>query len=360
MPEIDALIRSWDGLAVVTRFDASTGTWIFICLHDNTLGASTGGSRMTVYSSPADGLLDAMRLSEGMTNKWAAVGLPFGGGKAVLALEGNLNGNERGGLLRRYGQLVESLRGAFRTGEDLGTTTDDMLLVSRHTKYVHGFDADGNKLDPSPFTSHGVFSGMQAALSATFGSPSFKDRTILIEGVGNVGRRLAEELAASGASLLLADIDGQRAAATAARLGAQVVPLKDVASAPCDVYAPCAIGATVNAETIPRLECRIVAGSANNQLREDTDAQRLQERDILYVPDFIINAGGAVAFAEIDRGLAAAEDILPAVERIGGTVRAVLENAAARSETPLASALRRVEETLAKAREARNSRSSES
>jgi len=353
MLTIGDLIASWEGLAVVARFDAATGTWIFICLHDNTLGASTGGSRMAIYPTPADGLLDAMRLSEGMTSKWAAVDLPFGGGKAVLALERTLNDKERAALLGRYGQLVESLRGAFRTGEDLGTSSQDMLLISKHTQYVHGFDPRGKKLDPSPFTAHGVASGLRAALAVAFGTPSVEQRTVLIEGVGNVGGRLADQLAAEGASLLLADLDHVRAQEMAERLKATAVPLAEVPSTPCDVYAPCAIGATVNEETIPHLACQIIAGSANNQLRDSADAERLRQRGILYVPDFIINAGGAMAFAEMDRGLTDREEILSRVAEIGTTSQDLLVEAAEKGETTLAAARRRVEATLARARASR-------
>jgi leucine dehydrogenase len=256
--------------------------------------------------------------------------------------------------LSRYGDLVESLRGAFRTGEDLGTSSHDMLLVSQHTQYVHGFDPQGKKLDPSPFTAHGVASGICAALEVAFGSPSVEGRTVLIEGLGNVGRRLAEHLAAEGASLLLADLDEARAQELAEQLRATAIALEDVPSTECDVYAPCAVGATVNEETIPRLACRIVAGSANNQLRDSGDAERLRQRSILYVPDFIINAGGAMAFAHMDDGVSDLDEIRSRVEQIGATSREVLEEAATRAETTLASARRRVEATLARARSDRH------
>jgi leucine dehydrogenase len=351
MSTLAELVRSWDGVAVVMRHDRATDAWIFICLHDNTLGPPTGGSRINVYSSPADGLLDAMRLAEGMTHKWAAVGLPFGGGKAVLCLQRNLEKEERQGLLTRYGQLVETLRGAFRTGEDLGTTSSDMLLVSRYTRHIHGFDSEGRKIDPSPFTARGVVSGIRAALEVAFGTPDVAERRILIEGVGNVGQRLAETLSQEGASLLLADVDEERVNEVAARLGGRVVEVGSVSSTPCDVYAPCAVGATLNAQTIPTLACRVVAGSANNQLRDPADAERLLSRSIVYVPDFIINAGGAVAFAQIDRGLRSAEEIFPIIDGIGETVRSILSEAESRGETPLAAARRRVEETLTLARQ---------
>jgi leucine dehydrogenase len=350
MSGIEKLLAGWDGLGVVCRYDAESEAWIFICLHDNSLGVPTGGTRMAVYESPADGLLDGMRLAEGMTHKWAAVELAFGGGKAVLALARPLEGEVRKALLHRYGRLIESLRGTFRTGEDLGTTTFDMLEVAQETGFVHGFDRNGRKIDPGPFTARGVASGIRAALAAVFGDSTLEGRRILVEGVGNVGGRLAAELAASGADLLLADLDRARVEAIAGELGGTVVDARRAHATPCDVYSPCAVGATLNSDSIPELACRIVAGSANNQLRELADAQRLAERGIVYVPDFIINAGGAVAFARLDDGAAEAE-VFSEVERIGNTTRTILEAADAGSETTLDAARRRVEAVLAKARE---------
>jgi leucine dehydrogenase len=348
---LEQLIKAWEGVGVVSRFDRSTGTWIFICLHDNSLGPSTGGTRMTLYPSPEDALVDAMRLAEGMTYKWAAAGLEFGGGKAVLALERQLDVDEREPLLRRYGDLIDSLRGAFRTGEDLGTTSRDMVIIAERTRYVHGFDRNGAKIDPSPFTARGVCSGIRAALGSVFDKAEVRDRTVLVEGVGNVGSRLAELLATDGARLLIADLDQSRAEKIANRLGATVVDPGRVASTPCDVYAPCAVGATINRDSIPSLRCRIVAGAANNQLGEHADAQRLDERGILYVPDFVINAGGAIAFAQIEEGATAPEELHPAVDRIGTSVSELLTEAAERSETPVAAANRRAEELLSRARE---------
>lgn len=342
------LIQSWDGLGVVTRFDQPTGSWIFICLHDNTLGPPTGGTRMKVYPQPADGLLDAMRLATGMTAKWAAIGIDFGGGKAVIAVPHALVGEERNGLLRRYGHLVESLRGAFRTGEDLGTTTEDLLVVSESTSYVHGFDPEsGEKIDPSPFTAHGVYCGLRSALEQVFGSDDPSGRRILIEGVGNVGGHLARRLAEDGAAVLLADLDWDRARSLAEELHAETTAPTEVATTPCDVYAPCAVGATLNRTTIPQLACRIVAGSANNQLAEEVDAERLQGRDILYAPDYVINGGGALAFGLLDSGLADRQEMFKRVASIGTHLSEIFTDASRRQETPLAAAQRRVRQRLA-------------
>ncbi len=350
---IEELIRDWDGRGVVCRHDRETGTWIFICLHDDTLGPFTGGTRMTSYPSLAAALEDGMRLAAGMTRKWAALGMPYGGGKAVLAVPGPLAGEAREGLLRRYGRLVESLGGRFRTGEDLGTTPDDMRILAQETEFVHGFDREtGEKLDPSPFTARGVWSAIVAACDELFGSPDLAGRSVLVEGVGNVGWRLAELLRSSGATLLASDIDGERSRQAAAELGATLVAPERVADTPCDVYAPCAIGATVNRDTIPRLACRLVAGSANNQLAEPADADRLVERGIAYLPDYVVNGGGAMSFGLMSRGERDPEAIFRQVETIGDTVRELLREAAARGESPVAAADRRVEQVLAAGGEA--------
>jgi leucine dehydrogenase len=348
---VQSLIEAWTGLAVVSHFDDATGAWIFICLHDNTLGPCTGGTRMKVYASPADGLLDAMRLAEGMTCKWAAIGEATGGGKAVLAIPEPLTGHRRTGLLLRYGRLVESLCGGFRTGEDLGTTSADMQVIAKETRFVHGFDPhDRSKVDPSPFTARAVFAGIRGAVAEVFGSSDLSGRTVLIQGVGNVGTNLARLLVEAGARILVSDVDPLRAGAAAQDVGGEVVPAAEVMSTPCDVYAPCAVGATLNPSTIPQLQCRIVAGSANNQLDSAADAELLMKRGIVYVPDYIINAGGALAFALLDRGVNERQEILARMDGIGDSVREVLKQAADNSESPLTAAQRRVEQALASAK----------
>ena len=353
MPDrLQKLIETWDGLAVVCRFDTATSSWIFICLHDDTLGPATGGTRMAVYPGPDAALLDAMRLAEGMTHKLAGIEAGFGGGKAVLAVPKQPVGEERQGLLKRYGRLIHSLRGAFLTGEDLGTTTADMEIVSRETDYVHGFDpVGGGKVDPSPYTSRGVFSGIQVALKHTYGSESLSGRSVLIQGLGNVGGHLAETLSECGAKVLVSDIDPSRTERAAKEYGAQVVPPARLFETACDVYAPCAIGATLNQQTIPGLACRIVVGCANNQLATPDDAERLRQRDILYVPDYIVNAGGALAFGLMHRGVPPGEELLERVATIGSKVEQILQEADERGETPLAAARRRVEATLSRARQ---------
>ena len=349
---LERMIEGWDGLAVVSRHHRPTNAWIFIALHDDALGGPTGGTRIKVYDTPSDGLRDALRLAEGMTHKWAAIDLPFGGGKGVLALDHEPSPTEREALLVCYGRLVETLRGSFSTGQDLGTTTEDMLFLARHTRFVHGPDRDtGRALDPGPYTARGVFAGLRAAVEHLFGSPDLKDRRILVQGAGGVGRPLADRCARGGAELLLSDLDEQRVGSVAEELVAQVVSPQDVYSTPCDVYAPCAVGATLNPATISRLRCRIVAGAANNQLGASGDAELLHERRILYAPDYVINGGGALAFGLKAQGEKSEERIGERLDGLGATLTEIFAEAREREESPLHAARRRVERVLARARE---------
>jgi len=334
-----AKIEAWDGDAVVVSHDRPTGTWIFIALHDTSMASSVGGTRMKAYPTPADGLEDALRLGQGMTYKWAGVGIRFGGAKGVMALPGPLDDESRGGLLRRYGALVQSLGGRFRTGVDLGTTPEDLLAVAETCDYVVGV-TDGHSEDPGPFTALGVYVGIRAAVAHRFGVDSVAGRSVLIQGVGDVGLPLAGLLHDAGATILVSDIDAAAAASAAARFEASTIPPEDVYETEVDVYAPCAIGATANPETIPRLRCGIIAGSANNQLLTPDDAVALHQRGILYAPDYIINAGGAVAFAGIYEGVHDETELNARVETIEGSLRQIFAEAEAADESPLAAARR--------------------
>lgn len=350
--DLQSLIQAWDGLGVVTRFDRPTGAWMFIALHDSTLGRPTGGTRMRIYDAPAAGLYDAMHLAEGMTHKWAVAGLPYGGGKAVLAVPGPLEGQEREGLLSRYGRLIDALGGGFATGEDLGTTPEDMDVIGRQTRHVIGVARDGDITDPGPFTSHGVFISLQVALRHAFGSDDLAGRKVLIQGVGDVGAPLARRLAAAGARVLLCDVSETRLTALKAELegnGAQVavVAPEAVYDTDCDVYAPCAVGFTLSRQTIPRLRCKVVNGSANNQLAEHDAADLLHRRGILYSPDYVANSGGAIAFGWMEQGEQDREALLARVDRIAETLEEIFAEAAERNESPLTAARRRVERMLA-------------
>jgi leucine dehydrogenase len=345
---IEDRIETWEGEAVVTRFDRATSTWIFIAIHNTTFGSAVGGTRMRTYAEPAAGLTDAMRLAAGMTAKWAVIGLPYGGGKAVLAVPEPLSGDARTGLLRSYGQLLESLNGSFQTGVDLGTTPEDMRVIAGETRYVHGVDpVTGATKDPGPFTARGVVRGIEAALAVAFGSDDLDGRSVVIQGVGDVGHPLARMLADVGTRVMVSDIDGDRARRVAAEVGGEVVDPTAAFSTPCDVFAPCAVTGVLNRETIPQLACRVVAGSANAQLGEPDDADRLHERGILYAPDYVVNAGGATAFGLMSTGVDDVEELMARVDDIRPTLEAIFAEAGERDESPFTASRRRVRALLA-------------
>ncbi len=292
---LEGLIRSWDGEQVVTRFDRPTETWMFVCIHSTDLGPAGGGTRLRTYETPADALADAMNLAGAMTLKMAAADMPFGGGKAVLAVPAPLDAGDRRELFERYGDLVGSLGGTYQTGPDMNTSVTDMDVIGERTPYVCCRSVErGGSGDPGPATATGVFHGLRASVAHAFGSDGLEGRSVLVQGLGDVGERLAEQVADAGARLLVSDIDAGRATAAAERLHAVVVAPEDAIGAECDVYAPCAVGGTLNAASIPLLRCRVVAGCANNQLAEPADADRLRAAGILYAPDFVINAGGVL------------------------------------------------------------------
>jgi leucine dehydrogenase len=322
---LEELIRSWDGEEVVVRFDEPTGTWMFVCIHSTARGPAGGGTRMKVYAEPRDALADAMRLASAMTLKMAAVDMPFGGAKAVLAVPELIDGEARRGLLLRYADLVASLRGTFNTGPDVNTSAADMDVIGERCGYVFcRTEENGGSGDPGPHTARGVFHGIRASVRHVFGTDSLEGRVVLVQGFGSVGGPLASELAAAGARVLASDVVPGRAD----RVGAEVVPAEEVIGTECDVYAPCALGGTLNAETIPRLRCRIVAGSANNQLAEPEDAERLRAAGILYAPDFVINAGGVLNSLGVEHLGWTREQIEERLAGIGDT----LEESYARAE----------------------------
>jgi len=316
--ELEHVIQAWDGEQVVGRFDAPSGGWMFVGIHSRRLGPAAGGTRMKVYESPAEALRDATRLAAGMTAKFAVAGLPFGGGKAVLAVPRLPEGDERRALLHRYANLVCSLGGNYLTGCDMNTTPTDLDVIAETCPHVFGHSAGSG--EPGPFTARGVYHGMRASVAHLNGSPTLTGQTVLVQGVGSVGARLAELVVEDGAELLVSDVDAGRADELAGRLGVKTVPAERALEADCDVYAPCATGGTLSAAAIPGLRCRIVAGAANNQLAEPADADRLRDRGILYAPDFVINAGGIYhnvgreslgwGDAEVDRALAGIGDTL--------------------------------------------------
>ena len=345
------LLQNWSGLGVVQAFDRETGTWFFIALHDASRGTMVGGCRMSVYEAPEDGMRDAMRLAEGMTYKWAAIDFPFGGGKSVLAVPRRFDGEERRALIRRFGRLLESLGGAYATGVDLGTTPEDMDVLASASRFVMGHGAKGSGTeDPGPYTALGVLAGIRSALKAVDGNPEPAGKTVLIQGAGDVGEPLARMLAEAGATVLISDVDSARAEKLAEELGGRAVPVEETYTTACDVFAPCAIGAILNSRTIPGLACRIVAGSANNQLERPEDAEALHERGILYAPDYVVNAGGAIAFGMMHFGETGTELLEERVRGIEGSLDRIFAEARERDESPAHGARRVAEAALGSAR----------
>ena len=339
MTGFEELLDSWDGETAVIRRDCESDGWIFICIHSTRLGPAGGGTRMKTYATPADGLSDAMRLSTAMTAKLAVAGLPFGGGKAVIAVPTLPTGHARRELLLRYADLVDSLGGTYRTSSDMNTGVADMDVIAERTRYVFGCsERNGGSGSPALPTAVGVYHGIRASLAYAFGSDELARRTVLVQGAGSVGSHLAELLAHHSASVLVADIDETRARVVAERVDGTTVAADEVIDSACDVYAPCAVGGTLGAETVPRLRCRIVAGSANNQLADPQAAELLHARGIVYAPDYVINAGGAIAIVGLEQLGWSRSDADAALARIGQTLAEVFARADANGTSTAAAA----------------------
>ena len=339
MATFEELLEHWDGEQAVIHRDRESGGWIFICMHSTQLGPAAGGTRLKVYETPADGLRDAMRLSAGMTAKLAVADLGLGGGKAVLAMPEIPQGDERRALLHRYGDIVATLGGGFITSSDVGTGESDMDVIAERTEHVFGrSQANGGAGDPGPFTAVGVFHGLKASVEHVYGSGDLSGRRVLVQGLGSVGAALADLLAREGAAVLVADVDGKRADAVAKAVGGSAVDPRQAISTECDVYAPCALGATLSAESVPQLRCRIVAGSANNQLAQPDAAELLRAVGILYAPDYVINAGGAIAINFLESNDRSQSDVDAALVKIGDTLREIYARAESEGITTAAAA----------------------
>jgi glutamate dehydrogenase/leucine dehydrogenase len=342
------LLPAWGGEEVVVRFDEPSATWMFVCVHSTVLGPGAGGTRMKVYAEPRDALNDGLRLSAAMTSKNAMAGLPLGGGKAVLAVPEIPTGVNRRDLLLRYGDLVESLHGTYRTACDMNTSSADMDVVGERSSFVFAkTEAAGGSGTSAPATAVGVLNGLRAAAAHAFGDDDLAGRTVAVQGVGAVGEPLARDLAEHGARLVLADVDDVRAKELAQALDAETAGTEEIYDAGSDVFAPCATGGVLSRETIPRLRCRVIAGAANNQLAEPEDADRLAERGILYAPDYVVNAGGMIHLASLEM---LGEDVAARDERlrgIGDTLGEVFARAQRRGISTAAAADAIVEERLA-------------
>lgn len=313
--------------------DPETGLRTIVAIHDTSLGPALGGTRFYDYETEDDALEDALRLSEAMTYKAAAADLPLGGGKAVIVGDPTeLKSNE---LLEAYGRAVDWLGGRYVTSVDVNTGVADMDVVDRETDHVVG-TSDGLG-DPSPITAHGVFHGIRASAEYVYGTDSPGDLEVVVQGLGKVGQSLAEELLACGADVTVTDVDADHLAAFADEHDVETVPPEDVYDQPCDVFAPCAVGGVIDDETIPRLECDVVAGAANNVLAERRHAEALREAGVLYAPDYVINAGGLITVAKEYLGGTREEAYEEAVT-IGDRLREMIDRAEREGTTVLAAA----------------------
>jgi len=286
---------------VVFCNDEETGLKAIIGIHNTVLGPALGGTRMWSYPNEWAALNDVLRLSRGMTFKSAITGLNLGGGKAVII--GDAKTQKTPELMRKFGEFVHSLSGRYITAEDVGMATEDMDTVREVTPYVTGISKDkGGAGNPSPITAYGVFMGMKAAAKHTYGTDVLEDRTIYVEGVGNVGETLVEYLTQEGADVFISDINRERLEQISKNYGATIYEGNNLWAEKMDIYAPCALGATINDNTLETLQAKIIAGAANNQLADEAKhGMLLRQRGVVYAPDFLINAGGIInVYAELE------------------------------------------------------------
>jgi leucine dehydrogenase len=307
---------------VIYCSDPGTGLRAIIAIHDTTLGPALGGTRMFAYKTETEALNDVLRLSRSMTYKAAITGLNLGGGKAVIIGDSRLHKSEA--MMRRFGRFIENLNGSFITAEDIGMSPKDMEYIRMETKHVTGIpESIGGSGDPSPVTARGVFMGIKASVKEFFGNDSLAGKSIAVQGIGHVGETLVGLLRNESAKVYVSDINEERLGQIAQKYGAEAISTNKLFDLDIDIYSPCALGATVNTETINRLKCSIIAGSANNQLAdEEVHGKMLLEKGILYAPDYLINAGGLInCYSEIagfnkKKTLQMTENIYEATRRV--------------------------------------------
>ena len=298
--------------------DPATGLKAIIAIHSTALGPAGGGCRRWHYNSEMDAVTDALRLSRGMTYKNAMAGLPMGGGKAVIMADPESPPTDD--LFLAFGRCVESLGGRYVTAEDVGVSVDNMRQVKQVTDYVAGLPPSEGSAggDPSPWTADGVFLGMHAAAQHRLGSSSLDGLRVAVQGVGKVGYDLCRQLHAAGASLVVCDVNQQNAARTQRDFGAEIVSPEQIMHQDVDILSPCALGATLDAQSIPQIKASIIAGAANNQLATGEDGQRLSDRNILYAPDYVINGGGIISASLEYMGDKSAADVSAQIALIPG------------------------------------------
>ena len=285
---------------VVFCHNKDAGLKAIIAIHNTVLGPALGGTRMWPYQSEAEALNDVLRLSRGMTYKNAVAGLNIGGGKAVII--GDPAKDKSEALFRAFGQFVESLGGRYITAEDVGIDVNDMEYVYRETEYVTGVhQVHGGSGDPSPFTAYGALQGLLATLNRKFGDEDVGKYSYAVQGLGHVGMEYVKLLKERGAKIFVTDINKALVDKAVSEYGAEAVGLDDIYDVPADVYSPCALGGTINPQTLPRLKCKVICGAANNQLADNEIGDEVVKRGILYAPDYAVNAGGVMNVAlELD------------------------------------------------------------
>ncbi len=295
--EIFKYLERYDYEEVVFIQDKNSGLKGIIAIHDTTLGPALGGTRMWTYETEEEAIIDALRLARGMTYKNAAAGLNLGGGKTVIIGDPRKDKNEE--MFRAFGRYIQGLAGRYITAEDVGTTVEDMDIIYQETNYVTGISpAFGSSGNPSPATAFGLYRGMKAAAKEAFGTDSLEGKVVAVQGVGNVAFNLCRHLHEEGAKLIVTDINKEAVQRAVETFGAKAVDPDDIYDVDCDIYSPCALGATVNDDTIKRLKAKVIAGSANNQLHEPKHGEILYEKGIVYAPDYVINAGGVINVAD--------------------------------------------------------------
>ncbi|GAA5215177.1 Leu/Phe/Val dehydrogenase [Corallincola platygyrae] len=322
--------------------DAETGLKAIIAVHSTTLGPAVGGCRMWRYDDDAAALRDALRLSRGMTYKNAIADVGFGGGKAVIIADQSMKTPE---MMQAFGRAVAKIGGRYYTAEDVGISPTDIGEVSKETEFVAGLEHTSG--DPSPFTALGTFVGIQASVKHLTGSDSLEGKRVAVQGVGHVGYYLCEHLKKAGAELMICDINQSYLDRVVENLGATVVGIDEIYDQDVDIYAPCALGATINANTLPRLKAKIVAGCANNQLATPEMDQALTDAGILYAPDYVINAGGIINIS-FERDGYCADKATEKVERIYHTLSDIYQRASKENTPTGIQADRLAREILAK------------
>ena len=310
---------------VVAFEDDASGLKAIVAIHNAALGPGCGGTRIRPYGSFEEALEDVKKLSRGMTYKNALGGIPFGGGKAVIIADPKTDKTPE--LFQAYGKAIDSLEGRYYTAEDSGVTEHDLQIVREQTPFVAGVASEGEGGNPSPFTARGVWRGIQSAARFKFGAASLEQITVAILGVGAVGMELARLLHTEGAKLIVADVDQAATAKAAEQFGAEIVAPEDCIAARADVFSPCALGGAIRSGEIERLHAAIVAGAANNQLATPEMDAALRERDILYAPDYVINAAGVISVGLEILNEWCAEEMNARIDHIGPTLRRIFERA---------------------------------